>query len=216
MPSLKAFKKGKNIVLTTEDSTISNIWKGVKRMMACVYLTAKIIRKGLFGSNSLFNENFDYSSQESYVPKNLLVLLRMVLEGTNINSESFYATNPAALSLAQLNKFTSVKRKHRERTIRPRQTLSQEIPLLVYLELMIHSKTRMKGVIEKLAALGLSFNYNRVNETQEEVMKQEIKSFDEMGLVCRKNLLTNVSITAAIDNIVHNSTSSTASSTFYR
>ena len=81
---------------------------------------------------------------------------------------------------------------------------------------MIHSKTRMKGVIEKLAALGLSFNYNRVSETQEEVMKQEIKSFDEMGLVCRKNLLTNVSITAAIDNIVHNSTSSTASSTFYR
>ena len=185
-------------------------------MMACVYLTAKIIRQSLFGSNSLFNENFDYSSQESYVPKNLLVLLRMVLEGTNINSESFYATNPAALSLAQLNKFTSVKRKRRKRTIRPRQTLSQETPLPVYLELMIHSKTRIKGVIEKLAALGLSITYNRVSETQEEVMKQEIKSFDEMGLVCPKNLLTNVSITAAIDNIVHNSTSSTASSTFYR
>ena len=48
-------------------------------------------------------------------------------------------------------------------------------PLPVYLGLMIHSKTRMKGVIEKLATLDLSIAYNRVSEIQQQVVKQEIK-----------------------------------------
>ena len=72
---------------------------------------------------------------------------------------------------------------------------------------MIHSKTRMKGAIEKLATLGLSVTYNRVSEIQGQVMKQEIKRFDEMGLVCPRNLKPNIFTTAAIDNIDHNSTS---------
>ena len=94
----------------------------------------------------------------------------MILEGININSESFYATNQGALSLAQLIKFNNVKHKHRETTIRPLHTLSQETPLPVYLGLMIHSKTRVKGLIEKLATLGLSITHNRVSEIQEQVM----------------------------------------------
>ena len=55
---------------------------------------------------------------------------------------------------------------------------------------MIHSKTRVQGVIVKLAILGLSITYNCVNEIQEpeQVMKQKIKQFDEMGLVCPKHL----------------------------
>ena len=60
----------------------------------CLQKAAKIIGLDLFGSNSLFNENFDYSSQKSSVPKSLLVLLRIILEGTNINSESSYANRP--------------------------------------------------------------------------------------------------------------------------
>ena len=39
---------------------------------------------------------------------------------------------------------------------------------------MVHSKTRMNGVIENLATLGLSITYNRVSKIQEQVMKQEI------------------------------------------
>ena len=116
----------------------------------------EILRQDLFGSNNLFNGRFDYSSQESSVPKSLFVLLRMIVEGININSEPSYAANHAALSLAQLIEFNSVKRKGRETAICRRHTLSRETPLLVYLGLMVHSKTRMKIIIEKLAKLGLS------------------------------------------------------------
>ena len=83
----------------------------------CLLKAAKIVRQDLFGSNSLFNGNFDYSSEESSVSKSLLVLLRMILEGTPTNSESSYATNQGALSLAQLIKFNSVKHERREATI---------------------------------------------------------------------------------------------------
>ena len=90
----------------------------------CLLKAAKIIRQDFFCSNSLFNINFDDSSQEASVPKSLLVLLRMILEGTNINLELFYAANHAALSLARLIEFNSVKHKRRETTIRRRHTLS--------------------------------------------------------------------------------------------
>ena len=151
----------------------------------------EILRQDLFGSNNLFNGRFDYSSQESSVPKSLFVLLRMIVEGININSEPSYAANHAALSLAQLIEFNSVKRKGRETAICHRHTLSRETPLLVYLGLMVHSKTRMK--------LGLSITYNRISEIQELVMKQEVEQFDEIGLVCPKNLNPKIFTTAAID-----------------
>ena len=69
---------------------------------------------------------------------------------------------------------------------------------------MIHAKTKMKGVIEKFVTLGLNITDSRVSEIQEQVMKQEIKQFDEMGLVCPRNVKPNIFTTAAIDNIDHN------------
>ena len=81
----------------------------------------------------------------------------MILEGTNINSESIYATNQASLSLAQLIKFNSVKRKPRETTICSRHTLYQETPLPVYLGTIIHSKTRIKDVIKKVRNTGSGY-----------------------------------------------------------
>ena len=98
----------------------------------------------------------------------------MILEGTNINSESIYATNQASLSLAQLIKFNSVKRNPRETTICPRHTLYLETPLPVYLGTMIHSKIRMKDVIKKLGTLGLGITYKSISKIQEQVMKQKI------------------------------------------
>ena len=73
----------------------------------------------------------------------------------------------------------------------------------------------MKGVIEKLASLGLSITCNRVSEIEEQVMTQEIKLFDEMGLLCPKNIKPNIFTTAAIDNIDRNSTSSTVPAHFH-
>ena len=99
-------------MLTTQDSTMGAFFENLERRREddgmCLLKGKKIIRQDFFGSNSLFNGNFDYSFQESAIPISLLAFLRMILEGTNINSESSYAANQAALSLAQLIKFNRV------------------------------------------------------------------------------------------------------------
>ena len=46
-------------------------------------------------------------------------------------------------------------------------------------------------------------------------MKQQIKRFNEMGLVCPKNLISSIFTTAVTDNIDHNSTSSTAQNHYH-
>ena len=99
-------------MLITEDSTMDPFFENFERCREdggmCLLKVARIMRQDLFSSNSLFNGNFDYSSQEPSVPKSLLILLRMILEGTNINSQFSYVTNQAALSLVQLIKFKVV------------------------------------------------------------------------------------------------------------
>ena len=109
-------------MITTEDSTIDAFFENLERCGEddgmCLRKAPKIIRQDLFVSNSLFNGNFDYSSQESIAPKSLLVLLRIISEGTKINSESFHATKQAAQYMVQSVKFNSVKRQRRETKIR--------------------------------------------------------------------------------------------------
>ena len=57
---------------------------------------------------------------------------------------------------------------------------------------MIHSKIRMKDVIKNLATPGLSITYNRLTNLQEQVIKQEIKGVDQMGLAFQGNLKPNI------------------------
>ena len=60
-------------MLTTDDSSMDAFFENLERCREddgmCLLKAAKIIRQDLFGSNSLFNRNSDYSSQGSSVPK---------------------------------------------------------------------------------------------------------------------------------------------------
>ena len=46
-------------------------------------------------------------------------------------------------------------------------------------------------------------------------MKEQIKRFNKMGLVCPKNLISNIFTTAVTDNIDHSLTSSTAQNHYH-
>ena len=101
----------------------------------------------MFDKARTFHVNFDKKSQEDSVPTSLMMLVRIILEGTNISSTAYAATFQAALTISQLIKFNSVKRKHRESTTFVRHAVSQETSLPVYLGLMIHSKPRKRSLI---------------------------------------------------------------------
>ena len=76
-----------------------------------------------------------------------MMLVRMILEGTNISSTTSTATCQAVLTISQLIKFNSVKWKRRESTTFVRHSVSQETPLHVYLGLMINSITRKGSLL---------------------------------------------------------------------
>ena len=91
----------------------------------------------------------------------------------------------------------------------------REMPIAVYLGLLLHSQTRQKNLIDKLYSLGLSISYERVLEIETATGNKICERFELEKTVCpptrRKGLFTY----GAIDNIDHNLSSSTSQSSFH-
>ena len=80
---------------------------------------------------------------------------------------------------------------------------------------MIYAKTRKKGLIEELSECGVSVPYKRVMEIQTQVTKQLCKIYQDQESVCPPRLLPSTFTVAAIDNLDHNPSSTTASRSFH-
>ena len=92
----------------------------------------------------------------------LLALVNMILEGPSI-TDHCEDTTPAALSIAQLLKFNSVKHKRKKATTDSvRHNTAQETPVPTYVGLMLHAHTRKKELVDRLHHLGISISYDRV------------------------------------------------------
>ena len=92
---------------------------------------------------------------------------------------------------------------------------TNEPPFPVKIGLLVHAKTRKMSIVEKLAEEGLSISYNRVKDIQETITKQLCKKYNEEEIVCPPLLKPHLFTTAAIDNIDHNPSSTTAKSSFH-
>ena len=105
----------------------------------------------------------------------------MVLEVLSIKDQSEYSTL-AALSIAQLLKFNSVKHARKQTAFSPsiRHSSEQETPLPVYIGLMLHAKTRKRNLADKLSNLGLCISYDRVLSCQQ-----------KWGTVCASGITWN-------------------------
>ena len=73
--------------------------------------------------------------QEKSVPNLLLALVNMVLEGPSIKDQIRESSTPAALSIAQILKYNSVKhmRTQADTSSSVRHTTAQETPLPIYI-----------------------------------------------------------------------------------
>ena len=88
----------------------------------------------------------------------------MVLEGLSIKDQSRDSSTPAALSIAQILKYNSVKHipKQADTTSTVRHSSMQETPLPIYIGLMLHAQTCKRDLVNRLFNLGLSISYDRV------------------------------------------------------
>jgi len=91
---------------------------------------------------------FPVGCQKESVPPLLLGLFSMVLEGPSIKDQMTDAST-AAVTIAQMLKFNSVKHKRMQSTSASstvRHSPAQETPVPIYVGMMLHAHTRIHRV----------------------------------------------------------------------
>ena len=138
----------------------------------------------------------------------------MILNGTNIKSQGCNSVSQATLSIAQLLQYNiSVHR--RPESAGTYHLSARETPLPIYLGLMVHARTRKRDLIETLSDLGLSISYDRVLDISTAIGNQVCDHYHQSQVVYPPNLREGLFTTAAIDNIDHNPSSTTATDAFH-
>ena len=79
----------------------------------------------------------------------------------------------------------------------------------------LHLKTRKGDLIDRLHSLGMSISYDEVLGLSSDMANAVCDHFKETDTVCPPNLKTNVFTTAAVDNIEHNTSSTTTVSSLH-
>ena len=110
-PDLVAITQGRDVFLAFADDLGNTSIKNNHDADAVHLMhTAKLIRGEMFASCHEFDGTFPKQCQHNAVPKTLITLISMLLEGAG-NFD--VVTNQAALSISQLIVFNAVKRRHR-------------------------------------------------------------------------------------------------------
>ena len=75
---------------------------------------AQTVRRYMFEYTDRFSGPFQGGCREDSVPNVLVAMVNMVLDGPSINNQSLSSSTQAALSIAQLLKFNSVKQRRKQ------------------------------------------------------------------------------------------------------
>ena len=89
------------------------------------------------------------------------------------------------------------------------------MPFPLYTGLLVHLKTRKKGLVNMLARNGLSVSYERLKGIQTFITKRLCKKYKEERVVCPPKLREGFFTTAAIENNDNDLSSTTATQSFH-
>ena len=117
-------------------------------------------------------------------------------------------TKQSVLSVSQLIAFNYVKRSTKAST--SHKLREKETPRPIYLSLKVHAETRKRGLVDMLYDLGLGIGYARLLTISADIANSVCKKFEETEVVVPTKMLIGVFTTAALDNIDHNPSSTTA------
>ena len=219
-PDMQSHSKGRDIMLAFRKDVGDAIAKACEMDSDndAIHLAraAEIVRRQMFGEAKPFI-GFPEGCQKESVPQMLICLVNMILEGPNIKDQ-MTDTGTAAVAIAQILKFNSVKHKRMQSTS-PSSTVrhshAQETPLPIYVGMMLHAHTRKKELVDRLAHVGLSISYDRVLRLTAQMANSVCEQFHLEQVVCPPSMRGNIFTTAAVDNIDHNPSSTTAKSSFH-
>ena len=116
--------------------------------------------------------------------------------------------------MAQLLQYNCYAR-YREGAKTFRHSKERETPFPVFMGMSMYAKTRKKVLIDLLHDNGLSIPYDRVLEVSAQLGDAAVGKYTEEGVVCPSILRKQIFTTAAMDNIDHNPTATTATTSFH-
>ena len=220
IPELEAYKQGRDIFLGFKEDVGLVLNRVLKEDCddEAIHLAkaASIIRRDMLQLKSAFNGYFESNCQIESVPTALLSLVNMILYGPSIQTQaSSYAKFQAGLSIAQLLQYNSFVRRREGDVKQERHNKTRETPLPIYTGLVVHAKTRSRDLVEKLHELGLSISYDRVLAISTELGNSVCHQYHQEDVVCPPSLRKGLFTTAAVDNIDHNPSSTTAHDSFH-
>lgn len=95
-----------------------------------------------------------------------------------------------------------------------RHSSDREPPFPIYVGLL-YAKTRKRQLIDALFQHGICISYDRVLEISTQLGESVLSQFLEDGVVCPAVLQKGIFTTSAVDNIDHNPSATTATSSFH-
>ena len=221
LPGMQAVNDGRNTNLVFKDDLGTAVHKACKQDAdndaIILARAANIVRRDMFKMKSEFTGSFGAHCQEESVPASLLALVTMVLKGPNIKVQGEAATRTSsqpARSVSQLIMYNS-SASSRENTKQTRHSKERETPLPIYLGTLIHSKTRKRELVDILFHLGLSISYDRVLDISTDMGNKICQYYEREQAVCPPELKGILFTTAAVDNIDHNPSATTAHGSFH-
>ena len=170
-------------------------------------LAASILRKAVFDHETTFKfeGSFPSGCEESAVPPRLKYFFRQLLAGPKSSPAKDNSRMVLSVSQLAMMSMTSLS-----------TNLKCEPPLAVFLALKVHSQTRSKKLVELLHEYCLSVSYKRVVSIEigfAQSIAQQTSA--NSNIVCPTNLRQHIFTVAALDNLDHNPTSRTATSSFH-
>lgn len=171
---------------------------------------AKICRQDIFQNSNSFNGKLEDQGNVNY--ENINTLISQILYGAVFKSsqhtQQTKSITQTIIHNAKLKTATYLP-------VNTRNSLSQEMPLQIYIGLNIHSTTRSKKLINQMYRLGLSISYNRVCNIENSMAMALCQQFQNDGIVCPSNLRKGIFTVGAMDNIDHNPSSTSATGSFH-
>ena len=175
---------------------------------------AKIIRKDIFDHEGFrFTGSFTPNCQEDSVPASLKSPVSMILNGTGLDDQDRHVSQPC-LTIAQTMLFNTKKRAS-DHDVQTRHTLLHEPPLPIYLGLNIHAAAQSKKLIQMLYKMGITISYDRIMTLEDWLDTSVCERFKEDGVVSPACLRKGLFTVSALDNLDHNPSSTSYTSSFH-
>lgn len=215
IPGLEAHKKGRDVLMAFQKDVGFALSQASDYSDAMTLAkAAKILRRHMLEHKSSFDGTFYEGCIEDSIPPSLLQFVGMIEHGADIKSQLRFGASKSDLAIAQLLQYNCYAR-YKEGASTHRHSKDRETPFPVYMGMSVYAKTRKRMLVETLHDHGLGISYDRVLEISAQLGDAAVNKYSEDGVVCPQVLRRGLFTITAMDNIDHNPTATTATTSFH-